>query len=110
MVWVLAATFSQSIGGAAHKVVVVEVPSVQTLVFMRAVGALMLLLPVVLATRGRAIHTRNCTLHVIRSVLMAIMIGLVLFGQLPTMRFWIGAFVMMGGIALVMLEPTPQAE
>lgn len=278
MVWVLAATFSQSVGGAAHKVVVVEVPSVQTLVFMRAVGALMLLLPVVLATRGRAIQTRNFTLHVIRGVLIAInvfcstyavtrltlaeanayalsaslfllplgalflserahwlrwaggavgfvgvlvmlrpgfsgfqwaavvallgalatallsvvlkrvsggdgvvainfwslaasalvfgiptrfhvpalpvslwgwvllgscsalairfsyvwayrsgeasavemgsfvlllwgaLIGLVLFGELPSMRFWIGAFVMMGGIALVMLEPTPQAE
>jgi hypothetical protein len=70
MVWVLAATFSQSVGGAAHKVVVVEVPSVQTLVFMRAVGALILLLPVVLASRGRAIQTRGFTLHVIRGVLI----------------------------------------
>jgi putative transposase len=59
MAWVIAATLSQAGGGAAQKVVVVEVPSIQTLVFMRALVALILLLPVVLATRGRAIKTSN---------------------------------------------------
>jgi drug/metabolite transporter (DMT)-like permease len=72
IVWVIAATLSQAVGGAAHKVVVVEVPSVQTLVFMRALVALALLLPVVLASRGRAIKTSNFTLHVIRGLLLAI--------------------------------------
>lgn len=43
MVWVMAATLSQGAGGAAHKVVVTEVPNVQTLVFMRALVALVLL-------------------------------------------------------------------
>jgi len=72
LLWVLAATLSQSIGAAGHKVVVVEVPSVQTLVFMRALVALILLLPVVLASRGRAIKTRNVKLHVTRGLLLAI--------------------------------------
>jgi len=72
LVWVLAATLSQSIGGASHKVVVVQVPTVQTLVFMRALVALILLLPVVLASRGGAIKTRNVKLHVIRGLLLAI--------------------------------------
>jgi len=72
MVWVIAATLSQAVGGAAHKVVVVEVPGVQTLVFMRALVALVLLLPVVLASRGRAIKTSNFKLHVIRGLLLAI--------------------------------------
>lgn len=72
MAWVLAATLSQSIGGAAHKVVVVEVPNVKTLVFMRAAGALLLLLPVVIGSRGRAIHTRNFRLHAVRGILIAI--------------------------------------
>jgi drug/metabolite transporter (DMT)-like permease len=72
IVWVLAATLSQSFGGAGHKVVVVEVPNVQTLVFLRALVALVLLLPVVLASRGRAIKTRNVKLHVIRGLLIAI--------------------------------------
>lgn len=72
MAWVMAASLSQAIGGAAHKVVVVEVPSVQTLVFLRALVALVLLLPVVLVSRGRAIKTSNVTLHVIRGLLLAI--------------------------------------
>jgi S-adenosylmethionine uptake transporter len=72
MVWVMAATLSQAVGGAAHKVVVVEVPSVQTLVFLRALVALVLLLPIVLASRGHAIKTRNFKLHVIRGLLLAI--------------------------------------
>jgi len=72
MAWVMAATLSQAVGGAAHKVVVVEVPSVQTLVFMRALVALVLLLPVVLASRGHAIKTSNFSLHVIRGGLLAI--------------------------------------
>src|SRR5258706_15936111 len=72
MVWVVAATLSQAVGGAAHKVVVVEVPSVLTLVFMRALVAVVLLLPVVLASRGRAIKTSNFKLHMIRGLLLAI--------------------------------------
>jgi drug/metabolite transporter (DMT)-like permease len=68
----LAAALSQSLGGAGHKVVVAEVPNVQTLVFMRALAALVLLLPVVLASRGHAIRTRNVKLHVIRGLLIAI--------------------------------------
>jgi drug/metabolite transporter (DMT)-like permease len=39
---------------------------------MRALVALILLLPVVLATRGRAIKTSNFKLHLIRGVLLAI--------------------------------------
>src|SRR5918996_1042427 len=72
LVWMLAAALSQSLGGAGHKVVVAEVPNVQTLVFMRALAALVLLLPVVLASRGHAIRTRNVKLHVIRGLLIAI--------------------------------------
>lgn len=70
--WVVAATLSQSIGGAGHKVVVAEVPSVQTLVFLRALVALTLLLPVVVASRGRAVSTRNVRLHVVRGLLVAV--------------------------------------
>jgi drug/metabolite transporter (DMT)-like permease len=68
----LAVALSQSLGGAGHKVVFVEVPNVQTLVFLRALVALVLLLPVILASRGHAIKTRNVKLHVIRGLLVAI--------------------------------------
>ena len=72
LVWMLAGALSQSLGSAGHKVVVAEVPNVQTLVFLRALVALVLLLPVVLTSRGHAIRTRNVKLHVIRGLLIAI--------------------------------------
>ena len=37
------------------------------------------------------------------------LIGLALFGEIPTPRFWIGALIMIGGIVLVIIEPTSQA-
>jgi drug/metabolite transporter (DMT)-like permease len=37
------------------------------------------------------------------------LIGLALFGEFPTLRFWIGALIMIGGIGLVLIEPAPQA-
>lgn len=72
LAWMQAVALSQSLGGAGHKVVVAEIPDVQTLAFTRALVALMLLLPVVLASRGRAIRTRHVKLHVIRGLLVAI--------------------------------------
>jgi S-adenosylmethionine uptake transporter len=38
------------------------------------------------------------------------LIGLTLFGELPPLRFWIGALIMIGGITLVMIEPAPPAK
>jgi S-adenosylmethionine uptake transporter len=38
------------------------------------------------------------------------LIGLALFGELPMLRFWIGAVIMIGGIGLVMIEPAPQTR
>jgi S-adenosylmethionine uptake transporter len=37
------------------------------------------------------------------------LIGLALFGEFPTLRFSIGALIMIGGIGLVLIEPAPQA-
>jgi drug/metabolite transporter (DMT)-like permease len=71
IVWVLAATLSRSAAGTGHKVVAVEVPDAQTLVFVRALVVWSLLLPVVLASRGCAIRTRHVRLHVIRGLLIA---------------------------------------
>jgi len=72
MTWIIAGTLSQAVGGAAQKVLVVTVPSVQTLVFLRALVALILLVPAALASRGRAIKTKNAKLHVIRGLLLAV--------------------------------------
>jgi drug/metabolite transporter (DMT)-like permease len=35
------------------------------------------------------------------------LIGLALFGERPSLRFWIGALIMLGGMGLVLIEPTP---
>ena len=72
LAWVAAAAFSQSLGGASHKIVALDVTNVQTLVFLRALVALALLLPVVAASRGRSIRTDNLRLHVIRGLLLAV--------------------------------------
>jgi len=72
LAWVAAAAFSQSLGGASHKIVVVEASNVQTLVFLRALVALTLLLPVVAASCGRSIRTEHPRLHVIRGLLVAV--------------------------------------
>lgn len=71
IVWVLAATLSRSVAGTGHKVVAVEVPDAQTLVFVRALVVLLMLLPVVLVSQGRAVRTRNVRLHVIRGLMIA---------------------------------------
>jgi S-adenosylmethionine uptake transporter len=38
------------------------------------------------------------------------LIGLALFGESPTPHLWIGALIMIGGIVLVIIEPTSQAK
>jgi S-adenosylmethionine uptake transporter len=43
-------------------------------------------------------------------LLWGALIGLALFGELPALSFWTGAMIMIGGIVLVVFEPTPQAR
>lgn len=71
IVWVLAATLSRSVARTGHKVVAVEVPDAQTPVFVRALVVLLMLLPVVLVSQGRAVRTRNVRLQVIRGLMIA---------------------------------------
>jgi S-adenosylmethionine uptake transporter len=42
-------------------------------------------------------------------LLWGAVLGLALFGELPGLRFWIGAVIMLAGIGLVLLEPAPRA-
>jgi drug/metabolite transporter (DMT)-like permease len=43
-------------------------------------------------------------------LLWGALIGLALFGETPTPHFWIGVLIMIGGIVLVMIEPTSHAK
>jgi len=43
-------------------------------------------------------------------LLWGALIGFALFGEFPSLRLWIGAAIMIGGLALVMFEPPPRVR